>query len=406
MLAPHKKIMRVITHTGLVDVTDEHSLLDADGIMVNASNVGIGDKLLHFREYPQLSNNYTKISPTEARILGMFCGDGSCGIYNCLTGIKATWAINNSDIITLLRYKRLCEKVYSNYTWVIMDTFENSKIYKLSPRGLNAEISSLCAYFRLLMYKQQEKIVPQEILNSDRDTRQAFFDGLYDAARRSRATPREPDGNKQYKHLGTKMLLHGGRIDQKHQVTIASLAMLASSLGYNISLNTRYDKPNIFIFRLTFTKKTQKRNPIAIKKKYYIEYTGYVYDLTTKNHHFQAGPGQMIVHNTDSCMLWHENSNPDESKKVGMQICDDITSALPEPMALKFECYCEKIILLTKKRYVLVSNNKVSYKGVMNARRDYCKFAKDTYSHIMKMIAETGSSNEKICLKCVREKHC
>ena len=35
--------MRVLTHTGLVDVTDEHQLLDANVIMANASNVGIGD---------------------------------------------------------------------------------------------------------------------------------------------------------------------------------------------------------------------------------------------------------------------------------------------------------------------------------------------------------------------------
>jgi hypothetical protein len=30
-----------------------------------------------------------------------------------------------------------------------------------------------------------------------------------------------------------------------------------------------------------------------------IDYEGYVYDLTTENHHFAAGVGEMIVHNTD-----------------------------------------------------------------------------------------------------------
>ena len=48
------------------------------------------------------------------------------------------------------------------------------------------------------------------------------------------------------------------------------------------------------------TKKTQRKNPLAIKKMHEIEYTGYVYDLTTKNHHFAAGIGNIIVHNTDS----------------------------------------------------------------------------------------------------------
>ena len=31
--------------------------------------------------------------------------------------------------------------------------------------------------------------------------------------------------------------------------------------------------------------------------------TDFVYDLTTDNHHFHAGVGSLIVHNTDSVMV-------------------------------------------------------------------------------------------------------
>lgn len=55
-------------------------------------------------------------------------------------------------------------------------------------------------------------------------------------------------------------------------------------------------------------------------------------------------------------------------------------------MALKFESYYDKVVLLTKKRYVLVDGGSVTYKGVMNARRDYCKFAKDTYEGVIGMV--------------------
>ena len=102
----------------------------------------------------------------------------------------------------------------------------------------------------------------------------------------------------------------------------------------------------------------------------------------------QAYPVKVIYGDTDSCMLCHNDKSKDEVVKLAVQICNDVTSLLPEPMALKFECYCEKIMLLTKKRYVLVSDGKVSYKGVMNARRDYCKYAKDTYSGVIKLVAE------------------
>ncbi len=107
-------------------------------------------------------------------------------------------------------------------------------------------------------------------------------------------------------------------------------------------------------------------------------------------------PVQVVYGDTDSCMLWHKGS-PENTDFVQLarSICDDVTASLPEPMALKFETYCDKVILLTKKRYILVTGDKISYKGVMNARRDYCKFAKDIYGSTMEMIAK-GRTTEEI----------
>lgn len=372
-LASHKKIVRVLTHTGVVDVTDEHSLLDFGGIPAYAGCVKPGDRLMH-HSHPSVPVTEYGISPDEARIMGMFCGDGSCGIYYCPSGKKTTWAINNADPFLLLEYKWLCEKIYVDYAWTIMDTMGSSGVYKLSPRL--GGVTALSVRYRSMVYKKKEKVVPEEILNSSEEVKKAFWEGLYDA-----------DGDREY-----------NRIDQKHQVSIASFALLASSLGYSISLNSRSDKPNVF--RLTATREKQKRDPCAVKKVYEIDYTGYVYDLTTDNHHFQAGPGMMIVHNTDSCMLWHKTTDEDENVKLARSICDDVTASIPSPMALKFEMYCDKVILLTKKRYVLVGRDSdgspvVSYKGVMNARRDYCKYAKDTYAEAVRMVA-LGIDRSKI----------
>jgi hypothetical protein len=46
-LASHKKMVRVITNTGLVDVTDDHSLLRLDGTEVSSKDIKVGDELLH-----------------------------------------------------------------------------------------------------------------------------------------------------------------------------------------------------------------------------------------------------------------------------------------------------------------------------------------------------------------------
>ena len=47
-LAPHKKMIRVLTHTGLVDVTDDHSLVDINGNEISPKDVVCGTSLLHF----------------------------------------------------------------------------------------------------------------------------------------------------------------------------------------------------------------------------------------------------------------------------------------------------------------------------------------------------------------------
>lgn len=116
-------------------------------------------------------------------------------------------------------------------------------------------------------------------------------------------------------------------------------------------------------------------------------------------------PVKVIYGDTDSCMLWHNDatqstientSDCDVNSRILLaeSICDDVTKMIPSPMALKFEKYCDKVVLLTKKRYVTVSNEKIHYKGVMNARRDYCKFAKNTYSHTIEMIAKSYSKDD------------
>ena len=108
-------------------------------------------------------------------------------------------------------------------------------------------------------------------------------------------------------------------------------------------------------------------------------------------------PVGVIYGDTDSCMLHHVDgaASKEDMERLGNIVCDRITEGLPEPMALKFESYYDKVVLLTKKRYILVSGDKISYKGVMNARRDYCRFAKKTYEDVIEMVA-SGADNRSI----------
>ena len=127
-----KNIMRILTHSGLVDVTDDHSLLKNDGSIISPKNINIGTQLLHntlnIEDYiihnKDIHDKNIDLLILKARISGFFFGDGSCGCYNCPSGKKNSWALNNKNLDLLNYYKDLCIKVYPDFEWTILDTLE------------------------------------------------------------------------------------------------------------------------------------------------------------------------------------------------------------------------------------------------------------------------------------------
>ena len=391
VLAPDKKMIRILTHTGVVDVTDDHSLVSANGLEISPKDVCIGTELLH-NDLPQIPTNIeSKITKEEAEIMGFFFGDGSCGEYYCASGKKNSWALNNASMVLIHKYIDLCKIAYPNFEWVWMDTLESSGVYKISPRCKKyGSIADFVKLYRSKMYNNNAKIIPNEILSSSKEVRQAFWNGMYDA-----------DGDKDKNGYV--------RIDQKNQISAAYICMLASSLDYKLSLNTRSDKPDIY--RVTLTKKTQRKNPIAIKKMHEIPYEGYVYDLTTSNHHFAAGVGKIIVHNTDSVFFTFNLENPNTGEKIRgkpaleatIEIAQDVaalcTRYLKPPMELTYEKTLMPFILLSKKRYVGMlyetdaNKGKLKFMGLSLKRRDSCDYLKDVYGGILKILMDTKREN-------------
>lgn len=396
-LAEHKNIIRVLTHTGVVDVTDDHSLLTTSAIgiqPISPKEICIGTDLLHY-QLPEwtnclTTNDFLITNSDKARIMGMFMGDGSCGTYNCKCGEKSSWAINNSSMELLLLYKNLCEKVFPSFTWKILNTLKSSHVYKLVPTKPEkyGYMKQFIQEFRSIMYYNNDdksKIVPHCILSANRDIREAFWQGLYDA-----------DGEK----------LNYIRIDQKSMISAASIYALGKSLGYSVSINARKDKLNIF--RLTFTKGLQRKNPNGVKKIITIpSYQGYVYDLTTENHHFAAGVGQMIVSNTDSIFVIFPNDKIGKDK-IMPSIHTAITASthfkplLKKPHDLEYEKTFWPFILLSKKRYVgnLYEMDDVNFKqksmGIVLKRRDNANIVKKIFGGIIDIILNEQDINKSI----------
>jgi DNA polymerase elongation subunit (family B) len=129
-----------------------------------------------------------------------------------------------------------------------------------------------------------------------------------------------------------------------------------------------------------------------------------VYDLTTDNHHFQAGPKGLIVHNTDSLFVQFNVKNPEtgellqgrEARQATIDITDEaghfITKSLAPPHDFEFDKAFDPLLMFSKKRYAgnMYEENADDYvhkyMGIALKRRDNAPIVKTIYGGAMKML--------------------
>lgn len=386
-----KNIYRILTHTGLVDVTEDHSLLDTKLNQIKPTEVKIGSELFH--SFPKMQNkqdlfnlndiinvfNNLDLVPKEYRlsfIQGFFVGDGSCGKYDCPSGIKYSWALNNADINILQKLLEWLTDIYTNHSFNILDTIGSSGVYKLVAIG---DIKFIVNEFNQF-YSNRIKIVTNKILNSEIENQKWFFYGYYLA-----------DGYKCYNDI-TKNI----KLTAKNKLSASQYYLLGRNLGFEVSINDRTDKLNIFT--LTFSKKLRKNEKSIKKIRNLGKIDQYVYDLETEDGTFQAGVGQMIVKNTDSCyVIFPEPVDSDGTLttlfKVAQKAAKDISKTFKKPIELEFEKFMFPLILSAKKKYLYVEwtepehhNGEIETKGMELARRDNCQYVKDSLTAALQPI--------------------
>ncbi len=180
-----KKIYRVVTHTGIVDVTEDHSLLDLAGEMIAPAECSIGTtRLLHTDEKLVGNGDNNCVTEPLAYLFGMFIGMVvAVRTIRAKSGTKYTWVINNLDRSLLEKCQRILKTV-CDINSVVLNTRKCSGVYTLVPVG-NAygTIRDLVESFRSECYLGSSKIVPTSILNSDNggDVMRSFNEGLYDS---------------------------------------------------------------------------------------------------------------------------------------------------------------------------------------------------------------------------------
>ena len=382
-LHPDKKLFRINTHTGVVDVTEDHSLVLSNGQEARPNEVVVGTNLLHhdtFHEEFNQVDSPCSITEDEAFVMGFFVADGSSDVYDCPSGRKASWAINKADIGLLVTAMNKCP-----FPTKILNTIESSGVHKLVPVGNIVEVATK---YRALFYNQhREKKIPDSILCAPLPVVEAFWNGFY-------AGDGDKDANGYI------------RFDQKGKEIGAGMYLLARRLGYSVSINERESKDQVF--RYTMTKKTQRKSRTAIKKMRELPHTGdeYVYDLTTENHHFGIGPGALIVHNTDSLFVAFNPRNPEtgerlqgrEARQATIDITNEaghfITKALAAPHDFEFDKAYHPLLLFSKKRYAgnMYEENADDYvhkyMGIALKRRDNAPIVKTIFGGAMKMLLD------------------
>ena len=332
-----------------------------------------------------------------AFVWGVFYADGSCGKYIRKKdghGVMNTWAINNSNRKLLERCTTIMSSEYSDkFEFKILETMKSS--YKLVPKQFSRKkedsyIKDFVKQYREMFYTaRKEKQIPSSIFTASYEVRHAFFLGYWagDGAKNDCLT-----------------------LSNKGSVGSAGLFFLARSLGYKASINIRADKPNVY--KLTFSTPDRKfrKTPNAIKKKVYITNTTeeYIYDIQTGNHHFAAGVGQLVIHNSNYVTFPHIDSIS-ETWDYAIKVADGVTNwtengkrVFPHPIRLEFEnTIYERFLILSKKRYMYQEidrdgnlNKKVGKKGVILARRDNSQVVRSVYEKVTAMIFDRKTHDD------------
>lgn len=454
-----KKIYRVLTHTGCVDVTEDHSLIGESLEPVKPGELKIGDSLLHsfpteFNEnkttivkmkktidqtktcntcniekdinefyknnlkkdgrmncdyyknsWHPLRNVYKNfkledynLTEKEAEVWGFFQGDGSCGTYNCKSGIKNSWALNNSDLKRLNYFKDILESV-EPIKFEILDTLKSSGVYKLVPKG---SIKYMVDKYRDLFYYQKDcngvgdkyKIVPNYILNASKEIKMAYWKGYYEA-----------DGAKTCgKNIDNPSFAVKGKIGAQ------CMYYLMRSIGFDICINLSNHQKKKEMYFLSYTNFKYKKETVIKKIIEKDVSDDYVYDLETSIGRFGAGVGQLHTFNTDSIFLsvkfnrddFEQNRKDtfDLSVVCGNNLTNDVFKR--PPIELEFEKVYQPFILLTKKRYIgkkfedlrdPMKLKTVTTAGIALTRRDYCLMVKRCYKEIIDTVMEGNSDS-------------
>ena len=310
-----KKIVRVQTHSGLVDVTTDHSLYRKSGERLSPENIICGRTELLGTSFDNLmqefrTNEYNYgITKGFAWMWGVFMSIGIACVVTRGRGVVYghMWRIISRSKSLLQRCRN---EVYFGAT--------------INPVEINGRVEAYCLectedadkigamYVRKFYNAYLDKIVPMEILYSSDEIGKAFLDGYRTAEGRTRGT--------------------GIEIRTDNKESLMGLILLIKKTGHvDYSMYRNRDRARGMYYLIYTATSRILDSPDAVVKKYErtVETESYVYDFNTETGKHHAGPGNIIVSNTDSIFLlpgvgmMNGETAPDKKVKICQALAED-----------------------------------------------------------------------------------
>lgn len=397
-----KRMYRVCTPTACVDVTEDHSLLDRYGQKVRPTQVGPGSRLLHAALPATDSKAPTASfaqheSPTvkTAWASGVFFASGHADLAD------RSWRIDHKDADLLTRTQTI---LAARFPQLSLRVDSQSLVFDRASQANDSVTRDFDALYCQPFYAgdKQEKRIPRSILNAPAAIKEAFLCGFNEATGAN-----ADDGGKREYVVGDK-------------AAAAGLFYLLDACRRHVRIRIG-DSPLSAVYRLVASERAslpmrdgegdeKEEEKDEDQRTTSIAPLGpcdaYVYDLETANHHFAAGVGRMVVHNTDSVMI-HFHGVPksragvDLALQLGVAASDYITSKFPDQIILETEKAYWPYVLFRKKRYVgrlWTLEGKPPYidaKGVEVKRRDNWAGMRKTYKKCLDSMMMTDDGDDR-----------
>lgn len=336
----NKKILRVLTHTGCVDVTEDHSLLDTAKNMVKPSEVKVGDSLLHCELPIGFANSNRK---TSDRFLSKLQAANHFWIHSG----KSIDVVGDEIIVGYdeehsqpNQIKKIIDMGYTD-DYVYDFTTSNHHFSAGVGRMVVHNTDSVMIYSALILKIAEHA---QTLISKG-----AEF----------------PSTDWKQDYLLLKSMIN----DSNPEIKDSFIQKFAEPFLRMTSLAkfAKQDNPNISV-----------KDVIELNKEYEI--------------------AEHIDEDVLSHMLTWEHCGVASDillcTMMGNIISESISERLPKPIKLEFENIFHTALYMMKKRYAcikidakskkpIMNKKKIYSKGIMLARRDQCAWAKETFENTL-----------------------